>query len=301
MNNIILDTDPGIDDAIAIIHLLANAGDRVDCVLSSYGNISVEKTTVNALKMVELCGYDIPVIKGARLPDNDKYEEAGHIHGKDGLGGLEIGSLKKSAVEGDFLQIIYDRIKKAGKVDYITLGPLTNLALLIKRFPDVTSFIDRVISMGGGVAFGNITPHAEFNIHCDAKSADYVFEKISSLALAPLDTTTGVAFTLAQIEKIEELGTALAKAAAKVLTANYHSCVAYGENGSTMHDATAVMYYLEPSLFETEQCGIGVCCEGEEYGKTYVIPDRKNITLIKKVNEQEVLKKITESIKMLGG
>lgn len=297
LNKIILDTDPGIDDAIAIIHLLANAGDRVDCVLSSYGNISVEKTTINALKMVELCGYDIPVIKGTDKPDNDKYVEAAHIHGADGLGGLDIGKLASNAIEGDAIKMVYDRIIRHNKVDYITLGPLTNLALLIKRFPDVLEHIEQVVSMGGGMEFGNVTPHAEFNIHCDAESADFVFDKVKSLVLVPLDTTTSVTFMLPQINSLDTVDTPVARAAKKVMEANFHNCKNYGEKGSIMHDATAVMYYLDKSFFQTEQTGISVACDGEEYGKTIIKKDKSNITLTKKAQEDAILDSIMQSIK----
>lgn len=299
MNKIILDTDPGIDDAIAIIVLLSYLNDNVELILSSYGNISVENTTRNALTILSLLNRDIPVIKGADKPSytnkaND-YTDASNIHGDDGLFGLRVDNLISQPIEGDFLEITYNTIKKAGKVDYITLGPLTNLALLMQRYPDVTDYIDHVVTMGAGIDMGNITPHAEFNIHCDAQSADYVFKHIKKLSLAPLNTTTCVAFSLEQIADIEKIGTPLAKAMTHILTQNYHSCVAFGEPGSVMHDSTAILYYLFPELFETKICGIDVDC-GEFYGKTSINNDRRNITLTTTVEPQVLLSKIANCI-----
>lgn len=305
-NPIILDTDPGIDDAIAMIVLFAHCKERVQLMVSSYGNISIEKTTKNALTMTSLCKVDIPVLKGASLPDNDSYIDAPHIHGADGLGDLEVSvpTAKPVDLEGDYLQYLFDTICKAGKVDYITLGPLTNLARLIKRFPEVLSHINSVVAMGGGFDMGNVTPHAEFNIHCDAEAADYVFslgslpEHPVKISLIPLNTSITVAFSLEQIAQIEAIGTPLALAASKILTANYHSCVGYGEHGSTMHDASAVLYYLFPELFSTEQCKVTVDCTKQLYGKT-VKQNNGSVTVTKHTKAEELLLKITQSIRLL--
>lgn len=295
LNKIILDTDPGIDDAIALIVLLRECSERVALILSCYGNISIEHTTQNALTILSLLDLDIPVIKGTSKPDNDRYVDAAHIHGADGLGGLNVEVPSHKAIEGDYLQMVYDAIIAAGRVDYITLGPLTNLALLMKRFPDVVSHIDRVVSMGGGIGMGNVTEFAEFNIHCDGESANYVFENSLELVLVPLNTTSTVAFDLAQIAAIGEINTPLAKAMEQILTANYHSCLQFGEPGSVMHDSTAVLYYLYPTLFSVRKCGIEVDC-GAHYGETVINEARQNITLTLTTNPQNLLEKIKKAI-----
>lgn len=295
MNKIILDTDPGIDDAVAIIVLLKNCSEHVELILSSYGNISIDKTTQNALTMLSLLNMDITCIRGTAMPDNDKYEEAGHIHGADGLGGLKIDTPKAEAIAGDYLQLIYDAIIKADKVDYITLGPLTNLALLMKRFPDVVEHIETVVSMGGGISLGNVTKYAEFNIYCDAESANYVFENIKKLVLVPLNTTNEVAFDMPKIQQIGKKNTPISLAMEKILTQNYISCMQYDGLGSTMHDATAVLYYLYPEYFETKKCGITVDC-GEHYGETSILPNKDNITLTLKAESDILLEKITAAI-----
>ena len=278
-NPIILDTDPGIDDAVAMIVLRRLCPERVKLVAASYGNVSLSHTVNNALTMRSLLNWDVPVLKGANRPASGEAPDASHIHGTDGLGGLSLSHPAGKVIEGDFLQILSNQIRAFSPVDYLTIGPLTNLALLLKRFPDIQPHIGRVVSMGGGINMGNVTPYAEFNIHCDPKSAAYVFKTMPDVSLVPLDTTTQVAFSLEQIERYTAGDTPLKKAMRLILTANYHACVGYGEPGSTMHDSTAVLYYLRPELFHVKKCGIDVVCEGEQRGRTLPAADRENITL----------------------
>ena len=299
-NPIILDTDPGIDDAVAMIVLHHFCKERVRLIVAGYGNIKAEQTVKNALMMCELLDMDVPVLPGAVVPQMRGYEDAAHIHGADGLGGMALGTVtKKPLASDDFLKTLYETIKEAGTVDYITLGPLTNLALLLKRYPDVASHIARVVTMGGGIACGNVTPHAEFNIHCDAESADQVFASGLPVALVPLDTTNHVAFSMEQINALADVHTPLASLMQKILTANYENCTRYGEEGYTMHDSTAVLYYLFPEYFETIQCGITVDC-GERYGKTQITDRRNNVTLIQSGESETLCKLILSCITAEG-
>lgn len=291
---VILDTDPGIDDAVAIITLCRYKRNDVKLIVSSYGNISIDKTTNNALTMCELLDWDVPVLKGTSLPDNENYIPAAHIHGEDGLGGQSFATHSRKAIEGDYLKILYDTIMEYNLVDYITIGPMTNLALLIKRFPDVIGHINLVVTMGGGFAKGNITPDAEFNIYCDPQSADFVFKNINKLVLVPLNTTLTVWFNPEEIEKIAENKTHLSDVMAKILTVNYHSCLKYGEPGSVMHDATAICYYLFPELFNTKTCGVSVNIK-DKPGKTEICAG-ENILVTTECENKRILEIIANSI-----
>jgi len=300
---IILDCDPGIDDAVAMAVLLKACKERVRLVVTTYGNIPLDMSTRNALSLMVLLGADtIPVLRGAEQPGpgNAVYEDASYIHGGDGLGGLQDSELFKSlpakeALEGDFLQIIYDAITECGSVDYITLGPLTNLSALIMRFPDVVGRLRRVIAMGGGIGLGNVTAFAEFNFYCDAESARHVFESVPELVLAPIDVTTQVAFVPEQIAAIGAAGTPVAKAMEAMLVLNYHQCVAYGEPGATMHDSTAVLAYLYPGLFEFRTCGIRMECGKERYGES-TVAGGSNVRLMTGTDPAKLLEIITESL-----
>lgn len=297
MNNIILDTDPGIDDAVAIAVLMKHAGDRVKLILAGYGNIGADKAVRNASLMMNLLEIeDIPIVKASEKPKNGGWEEAQHIHGGDGIGGVsaDYPSGYQNVITGDFPEIAYQKIKESGKVDYITLGPLTNLAKLIERYPDVVDSIETVVTMGGGIGKGNIRPFAEFNIFSDPYSAEYVFERAKKLCLVPLNTTLTVSLDMEQIDSVEEK-TPLDSAMKKILTANYHNCVKYGEPGSTMHDSTAVLYLLCPELFKTVSCGIEVDL-GERLGETKITPKRNNVLLTTECQSEILIEKILQSI-----
>lgn len=294
---IILDTDPGIDDAVAFAVLHHYRADEVRLIVAGYGNIAKEHTVQNALTMCSLLDWNVPVLPASAGPVKGGYETAAHIHGSDGLGGLFLSENKKAPVStDDWLLYCYKTICAAGCVDYITLGPLTNLAMLLTRFPDVKQHLGKVVTMGGGIGMGNVRPFAEFNIFCDPQSAALVLRETDDLALVPLNTTSAVAFTLPQIEEIGRQDAVLARAMQKILTANYHACVRYGELGSTMHDSTAVLYYLFPELFTVRRCGIDVNCS-DEPGRTSITTARNNVTLTKETDAPLLLQKIMACVK----
>lgn len=173
-------------------------------------------------------------------------------------------------------------------------GPLTNLARLITEYPDVTEHIETVVSMGGGIKKGNVRPYAEFNIFCDPQAAKIVFLNVKKLALVPLNTTLTVSLNTEQINAISE-ETKLSSAMKKILAENYKNCVKYGEPGSTMHDSTAVLYYLCPELFETKVCGIDVNVK-DRPGETEITESRSNILITTKCESGVLIDKILKSI-----
>ena len=288
---IIVDTDPGIDDAVALVVLRHYCPERVALLLAGYGNVPLDRAVNNALTMREELAWDVPVVRGAR-EEAGRYEDAAHIHGADGLGGLGREYPEGAAIGGDFLATVYEAICAAGAVDYLTLGPLTNLARLMRRYPDVKNRIRRVVTMGGGIGMGNVTPFAEFNIHCDAESADYVFREANELVLVPLNVTTNVAFQPEQIERMTAADMPLCHLLREILLANYRACVKFGEPGSTMHDSTAALCLLFPELFELERCGITADCRAERYGETVRDGSRENILLAISADPQNLLNKI---------
>jgi len=301
---IILDADPGIDDAVAMAVLLRARKTRVKLMVASYGNVPVEKTTRNALGLLSLLGAgEIPVVCGADRPGrgNAVYEDASYIHGGDGIGGLQGSELFKNlpvkqAVVGDFFRIVHDAVmEEEGGVDYITLGPLTNLSALITRFPEVAGRLKRVITMGGGIGLGNVTEFAEYNFFCDAESARQVLAAVPDLLLAPIDVTTQVHFSLEQIAAIGAAGTPVAKAMEAMLAFNYRQCLAYGDAGAVVHDAVAVLAYLYPELFEFRSCGIHVACNKTRYGES-TIAGGSNVRLITGTDPARLLEIVAKSI-----
>lgn len=298
---LIVDTDPGIDDAVALMVLRHFCPERVRLILTSYGNVSLEHTTNNALTMRDLLGWKIPVIRGADGParPEDRRESAPHIHGEDGLAGLGRVFPKGTAWEGDFLQKVYDSICQADQADYIILGPMTNLALLLERFPQVKPHIRRVIAMGGAIGLGNVTPEAEFNIHCDPFSADRVLREMPDVVLVPLNVTNRAAFSLKDIREMTQGKGPAVRAMEQILTMNYHACIRYGESGSTMHDSTAVLCGLFPELFRLERCGITADYD-EHWGRTLRLEERHNVSLAVDGDIPAVLEKIRESVRAMS-
>lgn len=293
---ILVDTDPGIDDAIALLVLRHYCPEAVRLILASYGNIALEQAVRNAGVMTSLLQWEVPVLRGAAGPADpaSQYVTATHIHGSDGLAGVSTaytGDTKEEICE-DYLQEVYDTLQENGCCDYIVLGPMTNLALLLRRFPDARTHIGRVVCMGGGFGMGNVTSFAEFNLHCDAVSAGEVLAGMENIALVPLNVTTPVAFSLEEIERITAEDTILSVNIKRLLTECYNNCVRWGEQGATMHDSTAVLYALFPELFTVRQTGVTVACTAEQYGQTTETDQRRNVTLVERAEPRVLLDRI---------
>lgn len=298
---ILVDTDPGIDDAAALFVLWRHRRVETKGILASYGNVPLSMTEANARRIKKLFEWNIPVWAGACGPLSGKAgKSADYIHGQDGLAGLS--KILTCAPETplhdvqDGIEAVYRKICELGTVDYISLGPLTNLAELTRRHSDAWTHIGRVITMGGGIDMGNVTKDAEFNIHCDAEAAAEVFANAPELWIAPLNITASVAFTMDEIKKITSGGGELHTVFRKLLETNYRNCIEYGESGATMHDSVAVLLYLFPELFDTVRCGIDVDCSAEHYGKTTLTSVRQNILLPTKADSRVLLTRIAECL-----
>lgn len=269
---IILDTDPGLDDAVALLVLSAFAKDRLDTVISSYGNVSLDHTTRNLLRCCAL--YDIApyLIRGSAHPlAQTAFTDAADIHGADGLAGVDLLPAKLPVAEQDPLQKLYDRISRLGRVDYITLGPLTNLAALLSRFPDVQGHMNRVITMGGGFSKGNITPYAEFNVYCDPDAAKIVCDAQLDQLFVPLNATHQIALSVEEINAICKTRSRKSGYVKQLLMKNYETNTAQGDEGCIIHDASAVIAYLFPECFETVSGKVAVVTTGEHIGETTLL------------------------------
>ncbi len=267
---IILDTDPGLDDAIAIAVLAAFAKDRLNTVITSYGNVSLEMTTRNFLRCCKLFDLDPPhIIKGSKLPlSGTAFEDAAQIHGADGLAGITVEPATLSVTEESPIDTLYERICAFEKVDYITLGPMTNLAKLLTSHPDAKSHINRIVSMGGGFDKGNVTKYAEFNIYCDSAAAEAVFACGLPILLMPLNATHQVALSLSDIECLTRSRSVKSGHLRRILQKNYETNTAQGDEGCIVHDACAVIAYLFPETFSYRDSNIHVITEGIRDGET---------------------------------
>ncbi len=270
---ILLDCDPGHDDAIALLLALASPELELLGVTTVSGNQTLEKTTANALRVLEFAGRgEIPVAAGAERPlVRDQYVAA-YVHGETGMDGPDLPPPSGTPDERHAVDFLAETILAA--VDPITLvptGPLTNVALVLARYPEAAARVKRIVLMGGAIAEGNVTPAAEFNIWADPEAAHRVFTSGLDVTMVGLDVTHKALVTSAHQQRLRN-GGRVARMVSELLGFydQFHREV-YGFDGSPIHDAVAVAYVARPELLETVERGVVVDCGGElSRGRTYV-------------------------------
>jgi len=253
MTKIILDTDPGHDDAIAL--LLAMASPELDVlgVTTVSGNQTLEKTTANALKILEFVDRtDVPVHVGAPRPLVREQWAAAYVHGESGLDGPDLPDPKAEARNGHAIDFIAAQVEEHDGVVLVPVGPLTNIGLLLAKCPGIESRIARIVLMGGSIAEGNVTPAAEFNIWADPEAAHRVFTSGIDVTMVGLDVTHKA---LLLPEKVDELrGAGRVGSLVAQLYDFYHQrhVRMYGWEGSPVHDALAVAHAIRDDFVETQ-------------------------------------------------
>jgi len=267
---IVIDCDPGHDDAIAILLALASPEVELRGISTVAGNQTVDKTTRNALKVLELAGRsDVPVVRGADAPLRRPLRTAAHVHGESGLDGPDLPepSTAPSAEDpADWLE---------PEVVLVATGPLTNVAHLVER----GVAIERIVWMGGAIAEGNVTPAAEFNAFVDPEAAAAVFGSGIPLTMVGLDVTHKALFTRAHADRLRDTGK-VGKVVAELsdFFQLFHER-RYGFEGSPIHDAMAVAEVIDPSLLETVLCNVEIetasdHCDGRTVVDRWLVTDR---------------------------
>ncbi|MGH3029725.1 MAG: nucleoside hydrolase [Gaiellaceae bacterium] len=262
---ILLDCDPGHDDAIALLLALASPEVELLGVTTVGGNQTLEKTTANALRVLEFVGReDVPVAAGAERPLARELFVAAYVHGESGLDGPTLPPPRGAPVEQHAVDFLAEQIVAAPRpVTLVPTGPLTNVALLLAFHPEVAGRIERVVLMGGSIAEGNVTPAAEFNIWWDPEAAWRVFRSGLDVTMIGLDVTHKALFTPAHAGGLRETGRVGELVAD--LFGFYHRFHAetYGFAGSPIHDAVAVAHVLRPGLVETLERHVEIETESE--------------------------------------
>ena len=258
-----MDCDPGIDDGIALAYAAAHQ-DEIEllAVTTFAGNQTIDKVTKNALELVDFYGLKVPVARGQERPLVKEVIHAEEFHGETGLGHCvlpETGTKAASDNAVFFIREILDDLPEGQQVTFIETAPMTNLALLLRVFPEVKDKIRRIVFMGGAVKGGNVTPAAEFNIYADPEAAKIVFEAGIPLVMCGLDATMKCNLTRNQIMKLCQSGNPVARAcgdmAGYVLeNSSKYRCVA------SIHDAVPFMYLLHPEFFKMEKAILDVDC-----------------------------------------
>ncbi len=260
---VIMDCDPGIDDGIALAYAAAHQ-DEIEllAVTTFAGNQTIDKVTKNALELVDFYGLKVPVARGQERPLVKEVIHAEEFHGETGLGHCvlpETGTKAASDNAVFFIREILDDLPEGQQVTFIETAPMTNLALLLRVFPEVKDKIRRIVFMGGAVKGGNVTPAAEFNIYADPEAAKIVFEAGIPLVMCGLDATMKCNLTRNQIMKLCQSGNPVARAcgdmAGYVLeNSSKYRCVA------SIHDVVPFMYLLHPEFFKMEKAILDVDC-----------------------------------------
>jgi purine nucleosidase len=265
---IIIDTDPGQDDAVAILLALASPEFEVLGITAVAGNVPLALTHKNARKICEVAGRpDIKVFAGNVRPLVRKLVTAEQVHGKTGLDGPELPEPQMPLQHQHAVDFLIETLmtRPPGEVTLCVLGPMTNVAAAIIRAPSIAPRIKRIVAMGGGFfEGGNTTPSAEFNIYVDPHAARVVFEAGIPVTLIPLDCTHKALTTRARVERFRKIGNR-----AGMVTAGWLDFferfdeAKYGTDGGPLHDPCVVAWLLRPELFAGREVNVAIECESE--------------------------------------
>ena len=262
---IILDCDPGHDDAIALLLALASPEVELLGVTTVHGNQTLAKTTVNALKLLEFAGRsEIPVAAGADRPLRREAFVAEYVHGESGLDGPTLPAPTTAPVAQHAVDFIAETVSTSSEpVTLVPTGPLTNIGLFLARYPEVAARVERIVLMGGAIGEGNVTPAAEFNIWCDPEAADRVFSSGLDVTMIGLDVTHKAIFGPKPTAELRAAGRVGAMVSELLEFYGRFHRRSYGWDGSPIHDAVAMAYAFRPGIVQTVHTGVRVDCEGE--------------------------------------
>jgi pyrimidine-specific ribonucleoside hydrolase len=268
---IILDCDPGHDDAIAVLLALASPELELRAVTTVSGNQTLDKTTNNALRVLELAGRtDIPVYAGADAPFVRQRDVAAHVHGESGLDGPDLPQPSRRAQDAHAVEFLASAYRAADKPVLVATGPLTNVGLLFATHADARP--DRIVLMGGAIGEGNRTPAAEFNIWADPEAAQRVFREGLDTTMVGLDVTHRALIKDDHTERMRAAGR-VGKAVAELMDfyARFHRRRYPDLDGSPMHDPVCIAHLVDPTLMDVRDAFVDVdCTTGPSWGRTNV-------------------------------
>lgn len=304
---VIIDCDPGIDDAVALFIAFAAENLDIRAITSVAGNVNIDKTTNNALKLVEYVGYNVKVTRGASRPINKEPVTAEHVHGKSGLGNMVIPEAKGSIYYKNAYDTIYEEaLNCEGKLHIIALGPLTNIALTLMKYPDIKNKISHITLMGGSAGLGNDTPSAEFNIYADPEAAKIVFESGIDITMVGLDATHKALAMEDDLREILSYNNGPSDFTGRCMLSYLDFAKKYGFKGAVLHDPAAVAAVIDESLIKTQYLHVDVETKGEfTSGKTvvdiYRVTGKKpNVHVALDIDRDRFINLVKESLKKYG-
>ena len=275
---VIIDTDPGVDDFLALT--LANTSDKLDIrgICAVGGNQILEKTAQNALDIAKLIGLDVPVAKGAEKALNMPMENAGHVHGDSGIGNVVLEKSTKEFDKRYAWDMMYDEARlNEGELEIIAVGPLTNVAIALLKYPDIHKYIKRIVLMGGSATIGNRMPYSEFNIWGDPLAADIVFKSGIKIVMVGLNATHQTMLSEEEIEEIKKIPSRLSKEIGSLLDSMLEVYRGFGHKGPVIHDALAVAYVMNEDVLSCKDYYVAIETRSRlNYGRTVVDIDNSH-------------------------
>jgi purine nucleosidase len=274
-HRIILDCDPGQDDAIAILLALASPEEiELLAVTTVAGNVPLGLTEVNARKILELAGRtEIPVWKGCHRPLVEPLETAEYVHGETGLNGVDLPEPSMPLQPGHAVDALIDIVMTADPktITLCPTGPLTNVAMAILKEPDFAPRVKEIVLMGGAIGLGNVTPAAEFNIYVDPHAARVVFESGTPITMLGLDVTHQALVNRDRLDAVRSLGTPVGLAAAGLVDFfNRFDSERYAVDGAPLHDPCVIAHLIDPDIFAGKPCKVTIETQGGSKGRTNV-------------------------------
>ncbi|SHF03904.1 pyrimidine-specific ribonucleoside hydrolase [Marinitoga hydrogenitolerans DSM 16785] len=300
---VILDCDPGHDDAVAI--LLAGIAKEIELlgVIAVAGNSYLRNTVRNALILTEMANINVPVFKGSEKPLLRKQIVAPDIHGESGLEGANLPEPTKKVENKNYLEFLAENIySNPNEITLVAVGPLTNIAKFALNYPDLVPLVKELVIMGGGIEFGNVTPRAEFNIYADPEAAQIIFNAGFNLTVFPLDVTHKAKIYINEIKEMQEFSSEIVSKMG-ILLEFFHQTYydVFKIKGAPLHDPCTIAYLINPEIFEYEEYFAQVETKGElTYGETVVDYwhfNKPNSKWALNVNREEFIKILFENLK----
>lgn len=297
-----IDGDPGVDDAAAI--LVAHNREELQIVAISTvaGNAPLDKTTRNALCLCDMMGADYPVYRGANGPLMREYHDGSEFHGSDGMGDTNLPEPKRSEERQTAWDALYDAAKRYdGKLEVVAMGPLTNIALALSKYPDLKDRLHRIAIMGGSITRGNRTPCAEYNIFADPEAAQIVFRSGARIVMCGLEVTEKAYLTSSELENLRKTKTGefYYQASKHILEKNLQA----GHKGFCIHDVCPVLYLACEDMFRGEMAGVFVETQAElSLGKTVCDLysdkqfDEKNTFVVLDIDREAFVEAVTRAM-----
>ena len=305
---VILDCDPGHDDATNILMAGIHPNFDVLGITTVKGNQTIEKTTKNALNVCQWLGLDIPVYEGMTEPmviPGPPTEE--RVHGQSGLDGPSFPELKKQKEAKPAVQFLIDTLMAAKdhEITLIPTGPMTNIAMAMRLEPRIVSKIKEIVMMGGSYENGNVTPSAEFNIYADAEAAYVVFNSGIHITMMGLDVTRKALCDPSIVDRMEKVNNKASKLFVDMMRffikAQHKT---YGWEGAPLHDPCTTAYLIDPSIFKLKDCHTDIEIRSEQsYGRTncdiFNLTDKpKNTSVAMDINTEKFWNTVEECLKM---